>query len=105
MVGKTVRVTSPSRSRPLSVKVSIRCEMLPSPRRSSLKRFDPSPSRVTTSTVHLSPTRASTAADERLGEVRRILARDRDLDVLQLVAQQMHGPRQPLYPGTGPPCC
>ena len=29
----------PSRSSPLSVKVSIRCEMLPSPRRSSLKRF------------------------------------------------------------------
>src|SRR6202035_4383279 len=65
MVGKTVRVTSPSRSRPLSVKVSIRCEMLPSPRRSSLKRFDPSPSRVTTSTVHLSPTRASTSLTAR----------------------------------------
>jgi hypothetical protein len=29
------------------------------------------------------------AADERLGEVRRIVARNRDLDVLQLVAQHM----------------
>jgi hypothetical protein len=37
------------------------CEMLPSPRRSSLKRFGLSPSIMTTSTVHLSPTRASTS--------------------------------------------
>src|SRR5215510_11713157 len=65
MVGKTVRVTRPSRSRHLSVKVSIRCEMLPSARRSSLKRFGPSPSVATTSTVHLSPTRASTSLTAR----------------------------------------
>ena len=49
----------------LSVKVSIRCEMLPSARRTSLKRFGPSPSTVTTSTVHLSPTRASTSLTAR----------------------------------------
>src|SRR5215813_6102306 len=65
MVGKTVRVTKPSRSRHLSVKVSIRCEMLPSARRSSLNRFGPSPSVLTTSTVHLSPTRASTSLTAR----------------------------------------
>src|SRR5262245_38570260 len=65
MVGKTVRVTRPSRSRHLSVKVSIRCEMLPSARRSSLNRFGPSPSVLTTSTVHLSPTRASTSLTAR----------------------------------------
>src|SRR5256886_8795776 len=65
MVGKTVRVTRPSRSSPLSVKVSIRCEMLPSARRSSLNRFGPSPSVLTTSTVHLSPTRASTSLTAR----------------------------------------
>src|SRR5580704_9014623 len=58
MVGKTVRVTSPSRSSPRSVNVSIRCEMLPSARRTSLKRFGPSPSTPTTKIVHLSPTRA-----------------------------------------------
>jgi len=28
------------------------------------------------------------AAEERLGEIRRIVARDRDVEVLQLVAQQ-----------------
>src|SRR5215472_3323619 len=65
MVGKTVRVTRPSRSRHLSVKVSIRCEMLPSARRSSLNRLGPSPSVLTTSTVHLSPTRASTSLTAR----------------------------------------
>src|SRR5215468_4833067 len=65
MVGNTVRVTRPSRSKDLSVKVSIRCEMLPSARRSSLNRFGPSPSVVTTSTVHLSPTRASTSLTAR----------------------------------------
>src|SRR5215472_5173114 len=65
MVGKTVRVTRPSRSRHLSVKVSIRCEMLPSARRSSLNRFGPSPSVLTTSTGHLSPTRASTSLTAR----------------------------------------
>src|SRR5262245_29312087 len=65
MVGKTVRVTRPSRSRHLSVKVSIRCEMLPSARRSSLNRLGPSPKVLTTSTVHLSPTRASTSLTAR----------------------------------------
>src|SRR5437867_1259571 len=65
MVAKTVRVTRPSRSSALSVKVSIRCEMLPSPRRSSLNRFGPSPSMLTTSTVHLSPTRARTSLTAR----------------------------------------
>src|SRR6266568_9634094 len=65
MVAKTVRVTSPSRSSALSVKVSIRCEMLPSARRSWLKRLGPSPSVLTTSTVHLSPTRASTSLTAR----------------------------------------
>ena len=42
-MGNTVRVTSPSRSRLRSVKVSIRCEMLPSARRISLNRFGPPP--------------------------------------------------------------
>src|SRR5439155_441535 len=65
MVGETVRVTSPARSRARNVKVSIRCEMLPSARRSSLKRLGPSPSVLTTSTVHLSPTRASTSLTAR----------------------------------------
>ena len=41
-VGKTVRVTKPSRSRPRSVVVSIFCEMPPMRRRSSLKRIGPS---------------------------------------------------------------
>src|SRR6266702_2093521 len=49
----------------LSVKVSIRCEMLPSARRNSLNRLGPSPSVLTTSTVHLSPTRASTSLTAR----------------------------------------
>src|SRR5258708_19579226 len=39
--------------------------MLPSARRSSLNRFGPSPSVLTTSTVHLSPTRASTSLTAR----------------------------------------
>src|SRR5205814_8385376 len=65
MVANTVRVTSPSRSSARRVKVSIRCEMLPSARRSSLKRLGPSPSVPTTSTVHLSPTRASTSLTAR----------------------------------------
>src|SRR5262245_14620481 len=65
MVGNTVRVTRPSRSSARSVKVSIRCEMLPSARRISLNRFGPSPSVPTTSTVHLSPTRASTSLTAR----------------------------------------
>src|SRR5687767_118464 len=61
MVGCTVRVTSPSRSRPRSVSVSIRCEMLPRLRRISLNRLDPPPSSPTTNTVHLSPIRCSTS--------------------------------------------
>src|SRR5712672_4404571 len=65
MVGNTVRVTRPSRSRPRSVNVNIRCEMLPSARRISLKRFGPAPSSPTTSTVHLSPTRARTSLTAR----------------------------------------
>src|SRR5260370_25672766 len=65
MVGNTVRVTRPSRSRPRSVSVNIRCEMLPSARRISLKRFGPSPSTPTTSTVHLSPTRANISLTAR----------------------------------------
>src|SRR5215831_3295744 len=39
--------------------------MLPSARRSSLNRLGPSPSVLTTSTVHLSPTRASTSLTAR----------------------------------------
>src|ERR1051326_2876505 len=65
MVGNTVRVTSPSRSRSRKVKVSIRCEMLPSVRRISLKRFGPWPSSLTTRMVHLSPTRDSTSLTAR----------------------------------------
>jgi hypothetical protein len=45
---------------------------------------------------HIKPT-----ADERLGEVRRIVTRDRDLDVLQLVAKHMHGWPQPVHLVTG----
>ncbi len=37
------------------------------------------------------------AADERLGEIRRITARDRDLDAVQLIAKHMHRPRQPVH--------
>src|SRR5882724_3530065 len=65
MVGNTVRVTSPSRSSPRSVKVSIRCEMPPILRFSSLKRCGPSISIMITNTLHLSPTRASTDATAR----------------------------------------
>src|SRR5712671_1367895 len=65
MVGNTVRVTSPSRSRPRKVSVSIRCEMLPRARRISLKRFGPLPSSPTTRIVHLSPTRDSTSLTAR----------------------------------------
>src|SRR6185436_5461517 len=65
MVGNTVRVTMPSRSRPRSVKVSMRCEMLPSALRISLKRRAPSPSSPTTRMVHLSPTRARTSLTAR----------------------------------------
>src|SRR5687767_4389012 len=59
MVGVTVRLTSPSRSRLRKVSVSMRCETLGISRRSSLKRRGPSPSVATTSTVHLSPIRDS----------------------------------------------
>jgi len=44
MVGKTVRVTKPSRSNPLSVSVEHLCEMPPTIRLIALKRFGPSPS-------------------------------------------------------------
>src|SRR5687768_12499219 len=59
MLGVTVRLTSPSRSRLRRVSVSIRCETLGISRRSSLKRRGPSPRVATTSTVHLSPIRDS----------------------------------------------
>src|SRR3954467_14119995 len=65
MVGKIVRVTSPSRSSPRKVSVSIRCEIPPILRLSSLKRTGPSISIMMTSTLHLSPTRASTEATAR----------------------------------------
>src|SRR6185312_7844205 len=64
-VGKTVRVTRPSRSSPRKVSVSMRCEIEPSARRNSLKRLGPAPSVETTSTVHLSPTRARTSLTAR----------------------------------------
>src|SRR5947209_5328631 len=57
MLGVTVRLTSPSRSRLRRVSVSMRCDTLGISRRNSLKRFEPSPSVCTTSTVHLSPIR------------------------------------------------
>src|SRR4051794_24210386 len=59
MVGVTVRLTSPSRSRLRKVSVSMRWETLGISRRSSLKRLVPPASVVTTSTVHLSPMRDS----------------------------------------------
>ena len=62
-VGCTVRVTSPSRSSARKVRVNMRCEMPPTSRLISLNRLGPLPSRFTTSTVHLSPMRASTCAD------------------------------------------
>src|SRR5437763_14395042 len=64
-VVNTVRVRRPSRSRPRKVRVSIRCEMPPIERRNSLNRNGPPPSRVTTRTDHLSPTRASTSLTAR----------------------------------------
>src|SRR5919107_5214864 len=57
MVGVTVLLTRPSRSRLRRVGVSIRCETLGISRLSSLKRFGPAESVCTTSTVHLSPMR------------------------------------------------
>src|ERR1700733_7700401 len=65
MVGKIVRVTSPSRSRPRKVSVSIRCETPPIRRLISLKRFGPSNSTMMTKTLHLSPTRARIEATPR----------------------------------------
>ena len=59
MLGVTVRLTSPSRSRLRSVSVSMRCDTLGISRLSSLKRLEPSPSVWTTRTVHLSPMRDS----------------------------------------------
>ena len=52
--------------------------------------------RLDTQEGHVEP-----AADQRFGEVRRIVARDRDLDALQLIAQHMHGARQPVHLVTG----
>ena len=60
-VGYTVRVTRPSRSSARSVRVSMRCEMPPTSRLISLNRLGPLPSRLTTSTVHLSPILARTS--------------------------------------------
>src|SRR4029079_19010809 len=57
MLGVTARLTMPSRSRLRNVSVSMRCDTLGISRRSSLKRFEPSPRVDTTSTVHLSPIR------------------------------------------------
>src|ERR1700723_1461878 len=65
MVGKTVRVTKPSRSSPRNVSVSMRCEMPATMRLSSLKRLGPSNSIMMTKTLHLSPTRARTEATPR----------------------------------------
>ena len=64
-VANTVRVTSPSRSRPRRVRVSMRCDIPPTRRFISLKRFGPSPSSMTISTLHLSPTLASTPLTAR----------------------------------------
>src|SRR5947209_19620106 len=57
MLGVTLRLTRPSRARLREVSVGMRCETLGISRRRSLKRRGPSPSVVTTSTVHLSPMR------------------------------------------------
>src|SRR5665213_2553937 len=57
MVGNTIRVTRPSRSRPLKVRVSMRWEIPPTMRLISLNRLGPPPSSMTISTLHLSPTR------------------------------------------------
>src|SRR6266568_5287779 len=65
MVGKIVRVTSPSRSSPRTVRVSMRWEMPSTERRSSPKRLAPSPRTPTTSTLHLSPTRLRTSRTAR----------------------------------------
>ena len=60
-VAYTVRRTRPSRSKPRSVVVSIRCEIPSTLRRSSLNRWGPAPSSAMTPTLHLSPTRFSTS--------------------------------------------
>src|SRR6185436_1051607 len=57
MDGVTVRLTSPSRSRPRSVSVSMRCDTAGMARRISEKRRAPSHRFITTRTVHLSPMR------------------------------------------------
>ena len=71
-VGVTVRLTSPSRSRLRRVSVSMRCDTLGISRRSSLKRFEPSPSVWTTRTVHLSPMRDSRVLMVRHTGLRRV---------------------------------
>ena len=75
MVGNTVRVTSPSRSSPRRVKVSIRCEMPAIIRLISLKRRGPSPKSMITNTLHLSPTRARIDATARQSLSRWALGR------------------------------
>ena len=47
--------------------------------------------------LHAQEGQVQPAAGERFGEIRRIVAGDRDLDVLQFVAQHMHRPRQPVH--------
>ena len=51
-VGRTVRSTIPSRSRPRSVDVSTRCEMPTVARLSALKRCAPCPRSATTSALY-----------------------------------------------------
>ena len=61
-----------SRSNPRSVRVSILCEMPPTIRLISLKRFGPLPSSTMIRTLHLSPTRASTELTARQSSLARL---------------------------------
>jgi hypothetical protein len=61
--------------------------------------------------LHAQEGKVEPAAGERFGEIRRIVAGDRDLNVLQFVAQHMYRPRQPVHlvsgleaDGEGLPC-
>ena len=47
--------------------------------------------------LHAQEGQVQPAAGKRFGEIRRIVAGDRDLDVLQFVAQHVHRPRQPVH--------
>jgi hypothetical protein len=47
--------------------------------------------------LHAQESQAQPAAGERFGEIRRVVAGDRDLDVLQFVVQHMHRLRQPVH--------